>query len=384
MKNTILATSLGVLLSLSAHAQEVDLRRDALRSGLYVSPLFQHVAVDSNRGTDNGQGYGLALGYRGQFAAVELLGATVDLDRNDTGSASLDSVGLNMLLAPLVAWPVLRDTHLLLGYAYNERQNHPGFAEDEQTYFLDVGLAYLPSFRLLGVDMALRLEYLIRQDTQQPVFPESAPRAFDDEVFRLGVQVPLSARPEPPAPPEPEVVEIVTVDGDADGVPDAQDQCPATSPRVEVDAEGCALPPPAVCDVGGLIWELDGCSVGQTFVLEGVRFASNSAALSPEAISELNPAVYGLLEHPQFGVQISGHTDDVGSAAYNQALSQRRAAAVRQYLIASGVAAAAIEAVGYGEDRPRESNDSEWGRSRNRRVELTLIAGQPSEGSSND
>ena len=68
-------------------------------------------------------------------------------------------------------------------------------------------------------------------------------------------------------------------------------------------------------------------------------------------------------------IQISGHTDNVGKKAANKVLSQKRAQACRDYVISKGIEASRIEAVGYGDERPIEPNDSEEGRQKNRRIE---------------
>ncbi len=230
---------LGLLFTPMVLAQDIPPRVDALRAGLYVAPGLSFIDVDDERGTDDGLGYGLALGYRGAFAAVELRAQAATLDAPGGAAAELQSVGVNMLMAPLVFVPWLRDVHFLLGYALNQRDNHPGFESDDQTYVLDTGLAYTPSFELFGFSTALRVEYIYRQDTQQPVFPESAPRKFVDRVLRLGLQIPLSKRPEPPQTPEKENVELTPVDSDRDGVPDDADRCPHTLPNAQVSADGC-------------------------------------------------------------------------------------------------------------------------------------------------
>jgi OmpA-OmpF porin, OOP family len=78
-----------------------------------------------------------------------------------------------------------------------------------------------------------------------------------------------------------------------------------------------------------------------------------------------------LKDHPELKLTIEGHTDNVGSAASNQALSEKRAAAVRQFLIDSyQVDAARLEAKGLGQSKPAGSNDTPEGRQNNRRVEL--------------
>ena len=73
-------------------------------------------------------------------------------------------------------------------------------------------------------------------------------------------------------------------------------------------------------------------------------------------------------------MELAGHTDSVGSEAYNQQLSQRRAESVRNYLLDLGVDPDQLTAVGYGESKPIRSNDTEEGRERNRRVEFNVVS----------
>src|SRR5690606_8806104 len=99
-------------------------------------------------------------------------------------------------------------------------------------------------------------------------------------------------------------------------------------------------------------------------------FAFDSAMLTPAAQAELAPLVQRLRENNVGAVEIVGHTCDIGTDAYNQGLSERRAAAVRDWLSGQGVSAQILHASGRGEQQPRFPNDSADNRARNRRVEL--------------
>ena len=81
-------------------------------------------------------------------------------------------------------------------------------------------------------------------------------------------------------------------------------------------------------------------------------------------------------ENPQMEIEVSAHTDDRGSDAYNDRLSSRRGEAVARYLIRAGVAAGRIHTVGYGKRRPLVPNDSEENRERNRRVEFKGLSNE--------
>lgn len=105
-------------------------------------------------------------------------------------------------------------------------------------------------------------------------------------------------------------------------------------------------------------------------------FAVNSSTLLPGAYDEVRRVAGVLNQYPQTTIVISGHTDSTGSEQYNQALSERRANAVKSALLGMGVSAARMTTVGYGESRPIAGNASESGRQLNRRVEIRIIPQQ--------
>lgn len=101
-------------------------------------------------------------------------------------------------------------------------------------------------------------------------------------------------------------------------------------------------------------------------------FAFDSAALRPEFKPTLNQVAVALRDDLNVGILVLGHTDSIGSEAYNQRLSERRADAVVTYLTAQGVASHQIGAEGRGMSEPRVSNATEEGRAQNRRVEIYM------------
>jgi outer membrane protein OmpA-like peptidoglycan-associated protein len=113
---------------------------------------------------------------------------------------------------------------------------------------------------------------------------------------------------------------------------------------------------------------------GETkLTLEGVNFEFDSARLTHESYSKLDRVAASLRAHPKVRVEISGHTDEMGTPEYNMTLSRQRAEAVRDYLMSKGVSGSRLEAKGYGETEPLAPNTSEEGRSKNRRVELKRL-----------
>ncbi|MDR5866558.1 OmpA family protein [Halomonas koreensis] len=103
-----------------------------------------------------------------------------------------------------------------------------------------------------------------------------------------------------------------------------------------------------------------------------VTFGFDSSDLTMQARNALNDVSSVLTQYPETRVNIAGHTDSTGDAAYNQRLSERRAQAVGDYLARTGVASNRLYMSGYGENQPVASNQTEAGRAQNRRVEITL------------
>lgn len=104
-----------------------------------------------------------------------------------------------------------------------------------------------------------------------------------------------------------------------------------------------------------------------------ISFATNSAQLAPDFYASLNQVAGSLKEYPDSTVQIVGHTDSTGPAAYNQQLSVNRANAVVVYLSAQGIEPTRMQSLGMGPSQPVADNGTSEGRARNRRVEIKII-----------
>ncbi len=118
---------------------------------------------------------------------------------------------------------------------------------------------------------------------------------------------------------------------------------------------------------------------GMTLRFQNIYFESGKATLKPESYPVLDQIVELLKENPNVIVEIQGHTDDIGSEAFNLKLSQKRAEAVRQYLIDHGIEPDRLIAKGYGESKPIVPNDSPENRAKNRRVEFVILGEKTSQ-----
>jgi outer membrane protein OmpA-like peptidoglycan-associated protein len=112
---------------------------------------------------------------------------------------------------------------------------------------------------------------------------------------------------------------------------------------------------------------------GSALILNNIFFETGKSTLLPQSFTELDKIVTFLAEGTVSLIEISGHTDDVGSDETNQKLSQSRAQAVVDYLILKGIAADRLQAKGYGKTRPVDTNLTAQGKSNNRRVEFLVI-----------
>jgi OOP family OmpA-OmpF porin len=161
----------------------------------------------------------------------------------------------------------------------------------------------------------------------------------------------------PPPPPS------APSDRDHDGIPDADDACPDVPGERDPDPKknGC---PKAIVQ-HGLIQ-----------ILDQVKFKTASADLLPESDDTLGAVLKVMTEHPEIKrVSVEGHTDNHGGVAYNQDLSRRRAASVVKWLAVHGIDRARLSSVGYGQERPVDTNATEAGRQNNRRVEFHIAEG---------
>jgi OOP family OmpA-OmpF porin len=189
---------------------------------------------------------------------------------------------------------------------------------------------------------------------------------FLDYIGTIGVVVALGPEPQAAvtpdndvAPDAPPVTTCADLDDDGDGVNNCDDKCPNSTAGQTIGPDGCPVP--------------------VTIDLRGVNFDFDKSTLRPDAVATLDEAVSVLKQYPDLRVEVAGHTDSKGTDEYNQSLSERRAAAVYDYLTSNGIDAGRLVGPnGYGESRPIAPNtnddgsDNPDGRAQNRRTELNV------------
>ncbi len=241
--------------------------------------------------------------------------------------------------------------YLLLGIGAVRDDVFPSLAgkpdEDETSFFSNVGLGIVSS-ELFNVGLKLRFD-------ARAVFSEFHD-GYQDEHYSVGFELPFGGTKVVEKTVVKEVVRevpVAPVDTDGDGVVDSLDRCANTLKGARVDSKGCA-------------------EKAQTFKLEGVNFRSGSDQLTGDSIENLSDVAAFLKSQPELRVELAGHTDAQGSAIFNMQLSQKRADAVKTFLVRAGINPDRLRAVGYGETTPVATNATPDGRATNRRVEFKI------------
>jgi outer membrane protein OmpA-like peptidoglycan-associated protein len=181
-------------------------------------------------------------------------------------------------------------------------------------------------------------------------------------------------------------------DRDGDGIPDAEDACPDVAGVKDPDPKKNGCPPDR--DGDGILDPVDACpddpgpadpdpkkngcplariEGGQVKIKEQVRFKTGSAEILRDSDPLLTAVGTILKDHPELTkIRVEGHTDNKGAAAMNKNLSERRAASVVKWLTTFGIDKKRLAAKGFGLEKPIDTNDTDEGRTNNRRVEFHI------------
>lgn len=373
----------------------------------YLSGGYEYVFEDTDeRASDNGNGVWLNAGKAAnEFWGYEFGAFYNEFERLGPGAPEWTEFGAELSGLFFYSRSAQFAPYFIgtLGYAETDLEGGPvppGASLDSGDPFAALGLGFFKYFTQTSLDLGFRADLRYRW-LDPSDFPPGGPESFGEPVLRLGLVMPLGARPvaaEPAAAAAGYVVPAGAAistgvakanDGDGDGVMDDSDNCPATAGGLLVDKRGC----PIDTDYDGVTDNLDNCpgtarglgvdgkgcpqsaaDAGANRSFENVNFAFDRSELTDYAKATLDNAasvIGGLVKkYPGLKIDILGHTDWIGTDAYNQALSERRANAVKGYLVRKGVEADRISNFAYGESKPIAPNETDEGRALNRRAEI--------------
>ena len=347
-----------------------------IQDSIYLNPFVGYQLFDDKRDLNETGTFGIGVEYR--FLpnwAVEAVYSRADANRKYvSGHSEFEEIrvdGTYYFAGPEAAWnPYLSmgAGHADFGLGDNIGYKTAGTDHDETRVNLGGGVRYNISDRV-----SLRGDLREFHGIDESTF---------DTMVSLGLSVAFhrtAAEPQPAPKPAPK-------DTDGDGVPDNKDQCPNTPTGAQVDSRGCELD----SDNDGVVNSKDRCpntavgtevdETGCVGVVETVetinlriQFPTNSAEIGNRFDGELRRVAEHMEAHPETVAEVAGHTDSLGTDAYNQKLSERRAQSVADRLVSvHGVEADRVSSVGYGEAEPVATNNTDAGRTRNRRVEARI------------
>lgn len=347
MKKTLSAAILAALaMPVMAHASD-DTR-------WYVAPYGSFVLTDSNRGTNDGWGGGLAVGKMlNEHFNVELKGFYQDYGKVSTPNSGNVNMGGGTADLQYYFFRDKFSPYAVIGAGAANTASPNG---DHIGFIGEAGLGFtyeLCDGFFLRNDVRYRYNNNFSNNDGHTDGED-----FHDMTVNVGFVIPLGDKAEKPQPkielpvvkPTP-VADCSTRDDDNDGVNNCLDQCPGTLAGAKVDAHGCPI----------------------SLEIRGVQFEYDSAKLTPNAKVILDGVASSLINYPlKNDLEVQGHTSSEGTDAYNQRLSQKRSQSVANYLKEKGVSNK-LTAHGYGEKKPVADNSTEAGKERNRRVELIWL-----------
>jgi OmpA-OmpF porin, OOP family len=225
------------------------------------------------------------------------------------------------------------------------------YALDDLQFGAGVGTGLTRGYGSPEVRALFSVEYAPRYEAPKPapVVPVTPPSPPPEPIPEKVVEP-----PPPPPPPEP-------VDTDGDGIVDSEDACPKLAGPRDPDPKKNGCP---------LVYVTE----KEVKINDQIKFKFDSAEILQESDTLLGAIKKVIDEHPELTkIRIEGHTDNVGKPDYNKKLSERRAEAVRTWLVSKGVKKERLMARGFGQEEPIDSNETDAGRANNRRVAFTIL-----------
>ena len=312
-----------------------------------ITPMIGGALTEGNLGLDrNYVNGGLALGFNLQDSMIDqvelgFLRSTSDVDYSMAGR----DTGITRVFTNLVKEYDLNSAislYALAGVGVEIFDSEE--AGNQDSPFGNYGA---------GIKYKIADQFALKADVRHLIETD---HGDNNLLYNIGFAIPFGEVSKPAPVAAPVVAPVVAPkpkaapkDSDKDGVIDALDQCPNTMAGAKVDSVGC-----------------------MTLVNLDINFDTNSSVIKGAYNPKIAEFASMLRENPKLSATIEAHTDSVGSNAYNQKLSEKRAASTVEALKALKVDPAKIKAVGYGETKPVASNDTAEGRAENRRVNAVL------------
>ena len=359
-----------------------------------ITPTIGMYKFEGDEDMDAGIALGLRLGYNfTKYIGLEAYGHWVPTEINNTANkgeeVNVFGYGVEGIFNLLPDSAFVPFFALGVGGIHYSRYSQDTTDREDNKLTLGYGL---------GVKYFLSDNWALRADVRH-IMPVKADFDSPEDTMHNNllatVGLTFAFGGEKPAPPPPPPAPVV-LDSDNDGVPDNLDKCPGTPAGVAVDKDGCPLDSDkdGVYDYldkcpgtpAGVKVDKDGCPppvvqevkpqprVEKEIIEKGrttlkVLFDTNKSVIKKGYFADVDALAGVMQQYPDLNVTIEGHTDNVGKDAYNKKLSQRRADAVKAYLVKKGIDANRLTAIGYGEEKPIADNATKAGKAENRRVE---------------
>jgi len=345
MKLKMLSVAVAIIASSTVSAHEHQKEGVYIGAfGDYYKSKWQQIRDDAGVNVDDSMSWGAEIGYRFSdywSARLEYADMDFDLSGAKTGSLSGDRFGVDGLYhfdgGPIYALFGLksvdaykRNTFANVGAGYRHHLTDNLFVNAEAALYQGIDRGYTDVGAKLGINYAFGAKSSTKKVEPAPVPAEVT---------------------------KPKAVVAAPKDADKDGIMDSDDKCANTPMSDAVDAKGCTLYKDEEVTVSLL-----------------VRFPNNNSAVSQQYLSDIESVVSFLNEYPDTTVVLEGHTSSIGKAEYNKWLSQKRADSVAKKLISEGIAKNRISAIGYGEERLKNPENSKAAHAENRRVEAKITS----------
>lgn len=292
---------------------------------------------------DNGWGVGLEIGYR----LNETWGVRAEYARQSLDSLTQSSRVTGDRFGVDAMYHLTNSNIYLVGGLKH-------FESDRTADAVNLGVGYR---HFINHNVALFVEGNVYRGLNKSKgdWNDGAIKAGATWVFGTAAAPAPTPAPAPAPAPAP-----VVVDSDGDGVPDSQDKCPNTPATHKVDAQGCTIYTEKMDRVGDVDIE--------------VRFAFDSAVVSADGRTEVNQLAAFMKRFPEAVVFIEGHASNIGKPEYNMRLSERRAKAIADLLIAQGIDSSRITSQGFGVTRLRVQGNTREAHAANQRIEAKVTA----------